>query len=251
LGNLVEFVILRAMSSPTPESILICGGCVFLLLGIVGGQFRSQYLSVEHMLSKRRCILSVVVGVFLLSLGFAWRFLPDIQKIRASEQLAVFDVKLSIVSTSVSAFPCSDFRSSVAVAATSFDGGCEFRIPRQSVPSGGRVRFWGRDPESFLKGDLEVTLGEVQNPTFDMKLVKDSSQIIVGILKGSDGHPLSQTSVSVDGYPPAKTDEFGNFKLDTHAAEGETTRLTITAGNCTRTHSVIASSTAKYIVIDC
>jgi hypothetical protein len=65
------------MSSPTPELILVGAGCALLLIGVVGGQFTSKYITIHGKLTKRQCVVSGIAGSFLLVLGFFWHFWPN------------------------------------------------------------------------------------------------------------------------------------------------------------------------------
>ncbi len=107
-------------------------------------------------------------------------------------------------------------------------GGWEFEIPESKLPIDRKLTIYAAHRPAFLKGSLEIKLGQERMVTAKIQLVRDTSAYITGIVVAPGGTPLADAVVAVVGSSEtAHTNPEGRFSLPAHVAAGQEVRLRI------------------------
>ena len=106
-------------------------------------------------------------------------------------------------------------------------GGWQFDIPSESKPTDGNLTIYATVRAAFLVGQSQVLLAVDHHPSVTVKLIRDQTATIRGIVSDSQGRSLSGVRVHIVGYASEAviTGEDGNFVLAAHAAEGQQVEL--------------------------
>ncbi len=101
-------------------------------------------------------------------------------------------------------------------------GGWQFDIPEASIQEDRTVAFYASRESGFLFGKREVHLRDL-NSAIAVKLERDESASVRGVVVDATGNAVSGARVSVAGYgkEAVATEENGSFTLPAHAAEGQ------------------------------
>lgn len=131
-------------------------------------------------------------------------------------------------------------------------GGWEFNIPAESRPADGKLTIFAAKPAAFLSGQAELQLGGDWNPTVTVRLTKDGSASVTGMVQDAQGRALAGVRVSVIGKPNSViTGADGGFVLDIGAADGEMVQLHAEkAGYGPVTQSHLAGDEPAVLVLD-
>jgi hypothetical protein len=112
------------------------------------------------------------------------------------------------------------------------DGGWEFDIPRQSVPTDGSIIFFASAKNSYLAGNSTIRLAGNYFPHLKIQLEPLPPVIVRGVVELPNGSSVSGARVSVVGYSDqTTTDQMGNFALPSHAADGQTITIRAEKGD--------------------
>jgi Carboxypeptidase regulatory-like domain len=106
-------------------------------------------------------------------------------------------------------------------------GGWQFDIPRASRPAEGHLTVYATVESGFLKGQQAVKLDQDLNPAITLRLAKDATAEVRGIVVDGSNRALAGARVSVVGYESeaVTTGANGGFRLPAHAAEGQQVSL--------------------------
>ena len=102
-------------------------------------------------------------------------------------------------------------------------GGWQFDIPNASRPKDGKLTIFSSKESAFISGKQDIQLGDDPNPTLTIKLSKDTSATVRGIIQDSSGRAVSGVRVFVVGYGEEAviTQAAGSFPLPAHASINE------------------------------
>lgn len=118
--------------------------------------------------------------------------------------------------------------SSLGGEAKKVSGGWEFEIPGSKRPSDKKLTVYAEKATQFQKGEVEVALNQPVE-TVNLRLAKDRSGKVSGIVTDTSGHSLQGARVAVVGGSAAavETDATGRFDLLPGVAVGEEVRLRV------------------------
>jgi hypothetical protein len=156
---------------------------------------------------------------------------PTIGWIRLEQEkaktVAIYEVRVTVLDPQ--SLPSDDAKvwSSMGGEPKKVAGGWQFDIPTSSKPNDGKLIVYAAVSTAFLTGQSQVLLMEDHHPNVTIKLARDQTATIRGIVTDSLGRSLSGARVNVVGYASegVTTGEDGNFVLPAHAAEGQQVML--------------------------
>ena len=143
--------------------------------------------------------------------------------------------------------------SSLGGEAKKVAGGWEFNIPRAATPKDGTLTVFASRPAAFELGSGRLQLAREPNPTLTLRLERDLSAQVRGIVVGSSNRAIAGARVCVVGFESeaAATGPTGGFVLPAHAAEGQQVQLHIEKqGYSAVTEFHPAGHAASTIVLD-
>jgi len=107
------------------------------------------------------------------------------------------------------------------------EGGWECDIPSKTKPADGKMQVYGSVPDAYLTGHAELELKEDYSPVVTIKLGKDTSAKVMGMVVDENQVPLEGVQVGVVGFESeaVTTQRAGNFFLPAHKANGQQVRL--------------------------
>jgi hypothetical protein len=106
-------------------------------------------------------------------------------------------------------------------------GGWQFDIARSATPKKGLLSVFASRPAAFEVGSGRVELGFEANPVATLRLERELSAQVRGLVVDSQNHALGGARVSVVGFEREATitDASGGFVLPAHAAQGQQVQL--------------------------
>jgi hypothetical protein len=137
---------------------------------------------------------------------------------------------LRVVAVDETGKPVEDAKVKISIAneAKKVDAAWQFDIPSVSKPQDGWLEIFAAQDSNFLKGRATYQLGTDANPTVKVKLVKDNTSKVRGMVVDESNRAVVGATVSVVGYKETvQTSDTGEFILPAHAADGEFVRLHI------------------------
>jgi hypothetical protein len=107
------------------------------------------------------------------------------------------------------------------------EGGWECDIPSKTKPSDGKMQVYASVPEAYLTGFVELELKDDYSPVVTLRLSKDTSAKIMGMVIDENHLPLEGVQVGVVGYESeaVTTQPAGSFSLRSHKASGQQVQL--------------------------
>lgn len=107
------------------------------------------------------------------------------------------------------------------------EGGWECDIPSKTRPKDHKLQVYASVDDAFMAGHVELALEDDYSPVATIRLGKDTSAQIVGIVVDDDNNPLEGARVGVVGYEDEihVTQKGGNFSLPAHRANGQQVQL--------------------------
>jgi Carboxypeptidase regulatory-like domain len=119
-------------------------------------------------------------------------------------------------------------RLSISNEAKKLDGAWQFDIPNASKPQDGQLKIFASQDNEYLKGEANYKLDKDPNPTIKVRIIKDLSSKVSGIVVDENNRAIPGATVSLVGsQEKTLTNETGQFILPAHAADGEFIRLHI------------------------
>jgi hypothetical protein len=106
-------------------------------------------------------------------------------------------------------------------------GGWEFNIPRTAIPKDGLLTVFASRPAAFELGSRRLQLAQEPNPALTLRLERDLSAQVRGIVVDSSNRAIAGARVCVVGFESeaAATGPTGGFVLPAHAADGQQVQL--------------------------
>jgi hypothetical protein len=108
-------------------------------------------------------------------------------------------------------------------------GGYQFEIPRAKRPTDGKVTFFGTKESAFLKGESGLVLGSDPSPAIIIRLDRDDSAVVRGVVVDEANNGVEGARVSVAGFEneAVVTKTGGDFVLPAHKAVGQIVLLRV------------------------
>ena len=144
------------------------------------------------------------------------------------DRTAIYRVRVTVLDPQQSPVDDAKVWSSVGGEGKRVAGGWQFDIPAAAKPVDGKLTVYAAVPSAFLTGRCELQLTHDRNPSLVVRLARDSSGTIRGIVIDSvSNEAIVGARVSVVGYESEAvvTQAGGNFQLPAHAAKGQQVRL--------------------------
>jgi hypothetical protein len=106
-------------------------------------------------------------------------------------------------------------------------GGWQFDISRSAIPKDGSLTVFASRQAAFERGSSRLQLGGDANPAATLRLEREVSAQMRGIVVDSQNRTIAGARVSVVGFEAEATvtDRSGGFVLPAHAAEGQQVQL--------------------------
>lgn len=164
-------------------------------------------------------VLTVVLGAVVdLSAVWSW-FRPTVPEL--------YRVRVTVLETSGSPVENANVWSSLGGEPKKVAGGWEFNIARSAIPKDGSLTVFASRPTAFERGSTRVQLGGEANPAIVVRLERDVSGEVRGIVVDSKNRTIAGARVSIVGFQAEATvtDSSGGFVLPAHAAEGQQVQL--------------------------
>lgn len=107
------------------------------------------------------------------------------------------------------------------------EGGWLFTIPVETRPRDGKLTIYASVASAFLQASTDVQLNEDRNQTATVRLARQSSGRVRGVVQDEMGRVIKGARVSVVGYGNEEviTEISGSFVLAAHAADGQQVQL--------------------------
>jgi hypothetical protein len=197
-----------------------------LLRGIEEGRqtpHRSVRFPVRKMLS-----VGAVLGVFAVVLGAA----VDLNSVWSWFRPAVpelYRIRVTVLDSSGLPVDNANVWSSLGGEPKRVAGGWQFDIARSAIPKDGSLTVFASRPAAFERGSRRLQLGGEPNPAAILRLEREASAQVRGIVVDSQNRTIAGARVSVIGFEAEATvtDPTGGFVLSAHAAEGQQVQLHI------------------------
>lgn len=202
-------------ASASPLGILALGILAFGVLAyvLIGRQSTSE---------GTRAIILLAILTAIVAYGYA-----VVRAIPAKPGGDVYRLRVTVLDPND--VPTGDARmwSSVGGEPMRVAGGWQFDIPTAKVPIDGLVTLYIARDAAFLQGKTQVKLGADMSPAVTVKLVRETSVTVSGIVVDASGKSVADVRISVigHGYEAVATDATGGFVLPSHAADGQQVEL--------------------------
>lgn len=129
------------------------------------------------------------------------------------------------------------------------DAGWEFDIAPQEKPEGNFVTFSASVRDRYLSGQSSLRLGANFFPDVKIELAPMQQVDVMGAVQTRDGKAAAGATVSVIGYSnQATTDVMGNFRLPSHAADGQMVTIRIQKGSLHGVFNVPAGKASIFTI---
>ncbi len=189
-------------------------------------------------------VLAVVLGA-IVDLNAVWLWfrpaVPELYRIRVtvldSTGLPVDDAKVW---------------SSLGGEPKKVAGGWEFDIPRGAIPKEGPLTLFASRLAAFERGSIPLQLGGEANPAAIIRLEREVSAQLRGIVVDPQNRAIDGARVSVVGFEAEATvtDLSGGFVLPAHAATGQQVQLHVEKQGYSAVTEFHVAGTAATIVLD-
>ena len=139
----------------------------------------------------------------------------------------VYRVRATVLNSNLTPVDDAKVWSSMGGEAKKVAGGWQFDIPAISKPLDGKLTVFASIPNAFLSGQHEIRLREDFNPSITVKLTKDTSATVRGMIVDDHGRAVADARVSIVGYGAEgiTTKQGGSFILPAHSAADESVQL--------------------------
>jgi hypothetical protein len=201
------------VSEPIPALVFTVATLFLLLLN-------NRWLKLGASATTRRMAYGIIF------LGFAPLVLYAVSAYRG-----VYRVQVTVLD--LDKRPIHDAEVSAAIGQKKqTDIGWEFDIYPQDRQAGSVVTFYASAKDRYLEGHRSLNLGANFSPDVAIELAPLQQADVLGAVQTRDGKAVAGASVSVIGYSDqATTDSMGDFKLPSHAANGQMVTVRIQKGN--------------------
>jgi hypothetical protein len=160
------------------------------------------------------------------------------------QSMGVYRIELVVRDTNGQPVKDAEVSTSVGSQIQKGSGYWEIDISPQTRPPDSRVQVFAS--LGAKSGVSTVSLGHSFYIPVTIDLAAPQSALIRGIVKDSHGKGVQSAHVSVAGYKDGtNTDEWGNFELPAHAAEGQMVTLRATKSVWTAEATVPVGATAE------
>jgi TIR domain len=106
-------------------------------------------------------------------------------------------------------------------------GGWEFNVPRTAIPKDGLLTVFASRPAAFELGSRRLQLAREPDPALTIRLERDLSAQVRGIVVDSSNRAIAGVRICVVGFESEATATglTGGFVLPAHAADGQQVQL--------------------------
>jgi hypothetical protein len=167
--------------------------------------------------ADRRLLIAGVVGIVVLGA------LPIAANLFVERPGRDYRVRVVVLDESGSPTEDAEVWSSLGGEPKKVAGGWEFLVSGR--PNDGRITLYATEDSAFLKGSTSLLLAKDRTPTATLKMQRDTSAQVRGIVVDEHGHGLQGAQVSLIGRQAATTDKTGSFVVPAHAADGQQVEL--------------------------
>ncbi len=167
----------------------------------------------------RLLALAVVLGFFVdFNVVWSW-FRP------APPEL--YRIRITVLDSGGLPVDSAKVWSSLGGEAKQVAGGWEFNVPRAAMPKDGWLKVFASREAAFELGSRRIQLAWEPNPAVTLRLERDLSAQVRGIVLDPSNRSLAGARVCVVGYESEATTSGpnGGFVLPAHAAEGQQVQL--------------------------
>jgi len=173
-----------------------------------------------------RWVPKTVILLVLIGVG-SWAFMALV----SYGEKAIYRVRVTVLSPESTPVDDAQLWSSIGGEPKRVAGGWQFDIPAASRPTDGRLVVYAKVPSAFLSGRAELALETDFNPTAVVRLGRDTSATVSGIVTDETGKAIEGVRVWAVGYETEGTitGKGGNFRLPAHAADGQQVLLYVEA----------------------
>jgi hypothetical protein len=170
--------------------------------------------------TRRYRSLAISIPVCLVILMVGWCFTPW-ASIRARPD--VYRLRVTVIDPVGTPVDGAKVWSSIGGEQKTVPGGWEIDIPSGIKPADGRLTVYASKESAFLKGQEDLRLADDYNPAVKIKLQKDKSAGVRGVVRDASNRAVAGARVNVVGYEreAVTTSADGGFALPAHWAPGE------------------------------
>jgi hypothetical protein len=164
-------------------------------------------------------VLAVILGA-LVDLNVVWSWFRP----AASE---LYRIRVTVLDSSSLPVDDANVWSSLGGEAQKVAGGWELNIPRAATPKDGTLTIFASRPAAFEIGSGHLRLAREPNPTLTLRLERDRSAQVRGIVVDSSNRAIAGARVNIVGFESEAvvSDAAGGFVLPAHAGEGQQVQL--------------------------
>ncbi|MBK6796402.1 MAG: carboxypeptidase regulatory-like domain-containing protein [Acidobacteria bacterium] len=143
------------------------------------------------------------------------------QQFVSGRDQAIYRVRISVYDPQGNPVQDARISSSFGGEPKKVEAGWQVDIPAATIPKGDKLRITAVRESSFLRGQVEIALGEERNPAVNLKLTSDATAVVRGqIVDEASNRAIAGARVTVVGYgsEAVVTKADGNFVLPAHKA---------------------------------
>ena len=190
-------------------------------------------------------VLAVVLGAVVdLNAVWSW-FRPAVPEL--------YRIRVTVLDSAGLPVDNANVWSSLGGEPKKVAGGWEFNIARSTIPKDGSLTVFASRPAAFERGSSRLQLAREPNPATILRLERDLSAQVRGIVVDSQNRAIAGARVSVVGSEAeaAVTGPGGGFVLAAHVGEGQQIQLHVEKqGYSAVSEFHQAGNTAVTIVLD-